>query len=1005
MKQLSLGPGSVTRRLHRDQSVQRAFETAHRCGPYPSAEIAAELAEARKVNPEGTARLSQQAELAADQPQVLLFSRSEASLYTSIATLPQRAGVSAGLLAKLVAKEFTDNALDSADAAHRPGAVTISVDKAGNLTVADAGTGIPDATPEQLASLFCVARPMVSSKLLRLPTRGCVGNGLRVCLGYLAATGGRLVIETGNIKVTLAPEIDGTSKIVVAETIAPWQGLRLTAIAGDRPFDDRDLGWAEDAIELARQSGKAAFIGRPSTHWLDLDHFRTLLHAVVGNISVRQFLAKLDGCTGSKAQSRIAARFLRRATADLDAAEAAELLAAAQAATKPPNAKALRRLGRDAIVVAGYALAEGAFTEGAHAPYAQIPFLVECWADAFHPREQPQSLIGSLFLNRTRVAAVAPFVGTAWHNRLDLAISGVAFQVEAPAGPHYSLTVAITAPTYRLTSDGKMPDCRVFHDALIEATRKAAKQAGRDIAAQMSAADRREAVRLDQQRREEAARMSAEERRATALDRQQRREEAAEQKLSDREARQQRQALLATEKAERIAERKARPTIRDAVLELLPGAIARAEASGYLFNTRHLVYDIRETVRQRCGATLEQSYFDKLVTEIEAERGDLSPLLIREARGNFSIPHYSGAVPLGTQSVRAFRRPGWTFNKIVVIEKEDLRLMLQQAGWDRRHDALLMSSKGFNTRASRDLIDAIAETTEPVTTFSVHDADGPGTVIQHTLQHATLARGARKIEIINIGLEPWEGIALGLQVEKVSIKPRKDGKPIRKAVGAYVRARTDRAPNGETWEEWLQHSRVELNAFSSAELIAWLDRKMSEHDAGKLIPPDDVLKDGFGERVRERAERAVKTAISSRLHNLTAAIEAEQAKATAPIEVEIAKLSAPLLAEIDRLKAPLLAEIDRITAEPVKQLAETIAPFEARIAEARKEAADIDREAETHKAIERSTPDAERLRARIGEAFTASPRLHWATVLDEIANATEISATEIDLGDDAGGAP
>jgi len=65
------------------------------------------------------------------------------------------------------------------------------------------------------------------------------------------------------------------------------------------------------------------------------------------------------------------------------------------------------------------------------------------------------------------------------------------------------------------------------------------------------------------------------------------------------------------------------------VLELLPGAIKRAEASGYLFNTRHMLYDIRETVRQRCGATLEQSYFDKLVTEIEAERGDLSPLLLR----------------------------------------------------------------------------------------------------------------------------------------------------------------------------------------------------------------------------------------------------------------------------------------------------------------------------------------------------------------------------------------
>ena len=108
-----------------------------------------------------------------------------------------------------------------------------------------------------------------------------------------------------------------------------------------------------------------------------------LLRAAVGNISVRQFLGELDGCTGSGAQSRIAAQFLRRSADSLDAVEAAELLAAAQAATKPPKPKALRPLGRHAVVAAGYAIAEGTFTEGEHAPRAESQFLVECWADVF----------------------------------------------------------------------------------------------------------------------------------------------------------------------------------------------------------------------------------------------------------------------------------------------------------------------------------------------------------------------------------------------------------------------------------------------------------------------------------------------------------------------------------------------------------------------------------------------------------------------------------------------
>ena len=828
------------------------------------------------------------------------------TLYTSLATLPQRAGVSASMLPWLVVKELGDNALDSADAAGHPGAVEISVDPHGNLIVTDAGTGLPDATAEQIARLFCVDRAMVSSKLLRRPTRGAVGNGLRVCLGYLTATRGKLVIETGSLRVELAPEIDGSSRIVGSSTIKPRQGFRLTAVAGDAPFDDDHLAWAKDAIELAQQSGEPSFTGRPSPHWFDCDHFRSLLRAAVGNVSVRQFLSELDGCAGSRVQTKIAAQFLRRPVADLTATEAADLLAAAQAATKPPKARVLRPLGRDAVISAGYAIAEGTLTEGEHAPCAEVPFLVECWADAFSAEEQASSLISMLYMNRTK--AMAPCTGNAWHGQLDLSVSGTPLRVPVPAGPHYTIEINITSPMFRLTSDAKTPDCRPFRMALIDAVGKAVKEAGRDIAAVMSADQKRVAAHRQRQQCEDAQ----------------------AQRLADREMRQKRLAQIEALKTER----KALPTIRDVVLELLPGAVAIEASSGFMFNTRRLVYRIRDEVMQRTGRELTQSYFDDLLTHIEAEQGDLHPLLIREARGNYSIPHFpADAIPLGTQSVRAFLRPSWAFNKIVAIEKEDLRLMLRQAGWDKRHDAFLTSAKGFTTRAARDLIDKIADTTEPVKVFSVHDGDWAGTLIQHTLQNATLARAARKIEITDLGLHPWEGIALGLSVEKVPVSHTKNGKPMRRPVGDYVRAQTSRAPNGESWEAWLQHSRIELNAFTSAELIDWLDHKMAEHGAGKLIPPDDILIDGFGERVRNRAEQAVEATIEKRTRDRIAAVEAE-----------------------------------------------------------------------THRAIKRIIPTIELLRAGIGVAFYESPSLHWATVLDEIAEVTEIGAIEIHLGDAEGGA-
>jgi hypothetical protein len=183
-------------------------------------------ADDRQREKAGSARPTQQAE----HQQPLLFSRPEASLYTSLSTLPQRAGVSTEMLPSLVAKEFADNALDAADAAGRPGEVEIGIDRDGNLTISDAGIGIAHATPEKLASIFCVARAMISSKLLRRPTRGCVGNGLRVCLGWLTATRGRLIVETGDIRVELVPDIDGQSRIGKIETIEAIAGLRLIAV-------------------------------------------------------------------------------------------------------------------------------------------------------------------------------------------------------------------------------------------------------------------------------------------------------------------------------------------------------------------------------------------------------------------------------------------------------------------------------------------------------------------------------------------------------------------------------------------------------------------------------------------------------------------------------------------------------------------------------------------------------------------------------------------------------
>jgi hypothetical protein len=55
----------------------------------------------------------------------------------------------------------------------------------------------------------------------------------------------------------------------------------------------------------------------------------------------------------------------------------------------------------------------------------------------------------------------------------------------------------------------------------------------------------------------------------------------------------------------------------------------------------------------------------------------------------------------------------------------------------------------------------------------------------------------------------------------------------------------------------------------------------------------------------------------------------------------------------------------------------------------------IGREAELNPTTEWITPDADKLRAAIGEAFSRRPMLHWSSVLDQIADGTEVSGIDV----------
>jgi hypothetical protein len=104
----------------------------------------------------------------------LKLERADWTIFRTVEGLQQKAGVPKHLLRRLVLKELCDNAIDT------PPKVRIGLLRNGAAYfVEDEGGGL-GGTPKQIAELFIIARPLRSTKLLRLPTRGVLGNGLRV---------------------------------------------------------------------------------------------------------------------------------------------------------------------------------------------------------------------------------------------------------------------------------------------------------------------------------------------------------------------------------------------------------------------------------------------------------------------------------------------------------------------------------------------------------------------------------------------------------------------------------------------------------------------------------------------------------------------------------------------------------------------------------------------------------------------------------------------------------
>jgi hypothetical protein len=705
----------------------------------------------------------------------LMCRREDWTDFRTLETLCRRGGVPLELIPRLVAKELADNAIDVS------GSCRTGLLEDGGFFVADEGHGIA-GDDQTVADLFSIGRPFTSSKLFRLPTRGALGNGLRVVAGAVLASGGTLTVKTRGRVLSLQPRNDGTTAVTQSK---PWDGTGThveVRFGAKLKVDPDDLfEWTCYAQELAgkgKEYGNGSRKRRSSPWWYGAEAFWELLQAN-GERPVRTVVDELDGCSGPKA-GQVAREFLNRPASSLDHQEAAQLLANAREASDPMNPERLGRVGELNDYLGYSRPVYGTFTPphtSASQP-AHVPFAVEAWANV---SDHPTVVV---CVNRTPTTSQQVDVQRSGEDLTQYVIFGcnLGYRFKVGRSRDYAFLVNVQCPALLLTTDGKEPDLRPLRKQITAALEKAAKRA----------ANAHRAAKGRHQRRNK----------------------------------------------------------KQIILGALDGAIQTISGSGrHRYSLRQLFYAIRPLLIREFGEEPKYGTFSKVIKGYEDRTGRDLPGIYRDSRGVLYHPHTQEEIPLGTLTVEKYQRPTWTFNKILYSEKEGFFPILKDVLWPERHDCALLTSKGYATRAVCDVLNLMGEVREPITFFCMHDADGPGTMIYESMQAAVNNRpGAGNVRIVNLGLEPGEALKLKLSAEKVERKKGKKGGDKAVPVASYVSAR---------WRAWLQSQRVELNAMTTPQFLAWLDRKIAPYHAGKLVPPEHVLVDRLRESVRKEMRQRI----------------------------------------------------------------------------------------------------------------------------------------------------
>ncbi|MEY9938591.1 ATP-binding protein [Streptacidiphilus sp. MAP5-3] len=798
-----------------------------------------------------------------------VFSTPRTAEFLELGALQSQTGQPVSRFGDVVIKELLDNALDAAETAgQRPqvglGVTLADADGVVYVSVTDNGPGLPGEVIERILDFNNTVSDKAS---LRSPTRGMQGNAFKTLLGipYALRVTAPVVIEALGVRHEIAVRVDPIDGVAIDHTQTPSPrtvGTRVSVpMPAHRVTRATAAAWLQKfalfnphayLFEHGHESGpegvdfyeptagerwrKPMPTDATSAHHYDQ---AALTKLVYGHIREHQhggkdlplgaFVTTFAGLTASARAKKVAAAVpgITHLSGFKDQPERiGTLLAAMKENSKPSKAADLGQISRDHylhVIDQAFGLDQGWFARKQLTDDAGIPWVIEVTcARTLRPGTVSFGVNYSATfgdpLNHTRLTGdhADSFGAHAFLGAHDAAPYATNQQLRAAV-------VHLICPAPQFTDKGKtaLAVPREVAEACAQAFASAAK-----------------ALHKAQESHERAR--------------------TAQEKAQIREA----QRAVKEGKAVWL-------TKKEAVFRVLPEAIRQVRGGASLsFSSHTLYYKIRPLALKliKPGSTLDASYVEQtLIPAWEREHGPIAGLY-REPRGTLHHPHDTDGerdLRLGTLAVAQYVPPRWNYNKILVIEKTGLWPPIRQARIAERYDMAVVLTEGYGTAACRDLLAKLPA--GQVQIFVLHDADPDGYNIARTLGEETVRMPDHHVEIIDLGLHVEHAQALRLETEPFirhsALPAGLEGQLSPTALTWFTGEPISTNHRGQA-KRW-QGKRVELNAFSSPELITYIKEQLAHHGAtGKVIPPDHILRDTAAASIRAHARRIVDEAIT-----------------------------------------------------------------------------------------------------------------------------------------------